>query len=131
MGHITLIGPTNEGTREVPAVFRFMNCFDVAAITPGIASPDPPMARGGTAYADGMLFENCRDFTVIQPMAINAFTQLEETLGDASARAIRITSDCRHGVVKGLHCNHLACDTDIQNDGRDCFVEAPSDAREA
>lgn len=127
--HITLIEPSNEGKREAPAVFRFRNCVHVILINPGLATPDSPMQSDGTTYADGISFESCTDFTVLHPYTTASFTQLGEALTDSTARAIRIDADCRHGFVRGLHCNHLASDIDVENLGQDCYIEALSDAR--
>jgi hypothetical protein len=96
IGHITLIGLTTEGRRENPALFRFTNCFHVVAINPGLAMPDEPYSGG--KHADGMLFDDCREFTVIQPLARASFTQLSDSGGDYTSRAIRIKNNCRSGT---------------------------------
>ena len=62
LGHITLIGVTNEGKGENPALFPFTNCYYVVALTPGLATPDRPIFDA--KYADGMLFDDCREFSV-------------------------------------------------------------------
>lgn len=127
---ITLIQPTTEGIRENPALFRFTNCSQVVVINPTLAKPE--YAYRGHKYADGMLFANCKNFTVIQPMANASFTQAGDEGGDYSARAIRITGQSRYGVVKGLHCNHYASDTDVTIDdtAKYCYVEVLSDGRD-
>jgi hypothetical protein len=129
VGYLTLIGLTNEGRRENPALFRFTNCFHVVAINPGLASPDVPYAGG--KHADGMLFDNCHEFTVMQPLASASFTELGDSGGDYTSRAIRIKNNCRYGVIRGLHCKHWASDTDIEIEAgaKDCFVEAFGDGR--
>jgi hypothetical protein len=96
-------------------------------ITPGLATPD--FAYAGK-YPDGMLFKDCREFTVIQAFESNSYTQL----GDNTARAIRINRGCRLGVIKGLSCKHIPSDTDIEIEPEalaTCYVESFSNDRGA
>jgi hypothetical protein len=138
--HITLIGLTNEGKRENPAVFRFTNCFNIVALNPGLATTDsyysgkyfqnpndPNNWIDARQYADGMLLDNCTEFSVIQPVTTASFAQA----GNNAARAIRIKGNCRYGVVKGWHVKHHATDTDIaiEPEAKACFVEAFSAGR--
>ena len=123
---ITLIGLATEGRRENPALFRFLNCSNVVVLNPGLARADVPYAM--SKYTDGMQFEGCHEFTVIQPYTKG---QGFSDLGDHSARAIRIMNDCRYGVLRGSYCLTHASDTDIEiaNGAKDCYVEAFSDVR--
>lgn len=127
---ITLIAPTTEGRREGPALFRFINCSQVVVTNPTLAQPEYPYCDN--KFADGMLFQHCQDFTVIQPMANASFTQADDKGGDFTARAIRIDKDCCYGVIRGLHCNHHASDTDvmIEEGAKYCYVEVLSAGRD-
>jgi len=127
---ITLIQPTNEGIKENPALFRFTNCSQVLVMNPTLAYPEHPYR--GNKYADGMLFQKCENFTVIQPMAKSSFTQIGDKSGDYSTRAIRIDKDCRYGIIRGLHVKHHASDTDvtIEEGAKHCYVEVLSDGRD-
>jgi hypothetical protein len=75
----------NEGSRENPALFRFINCSHLVALNPGLATPDVPYTYTGGKHADGMLFDNCSEFAFIQPFEKIPFTQL----GDYTARGRR------------------------------------------
>lgn len=127
---ITLLQPTSEGIKENPALFRFTNCSQVLVMNPTLAYPE--YTYGDNKYADGMLFEDCKNFTVIQPMAKASFTQIGDQSGDYSTRAIRIDKDCRYGIIRGLHCIHHASDTDvtIEKGAKYCYVEMLSDGRD-
>lgn len=127
---ITLIQPTSEGIKENPALFRFTNCSQVLVMNPTLAYPE--YSYGDNKYADGMLFKNCTNFTVIQPMAKSSFTQIGDKSDDYSTRAIRIDKDCRYGLIRGLHVKHHASDTDvtIEEGAKHCYVELLSDGRD-
>jgi hypothetical protein len=119
----TLVNLANEGERESPALFRFVDCEGVVLVNPQLATSDGPWNGG---FPDGVRFENCRQCSVIAPFAPGSFA---DAFNNGVARVVRIDAACRNIQVRGLTTHHAFYDTEVECLGQDCFVEVQTVTR--
>jgi hypothetical protein len=119
----TLTNLANEGEREWPALFRFVDCENVLLMNPQLATSDG-FWNGGCP--DGVLFENCRQCALISPYSHGSFA---DAWSNGTARIVRIDARCRNIQVRGLTTTHGYYDTEIECLGQDCFIEAQTATR--
>ncbi|WP_437275221.1 hypothetical protein WME90_28710 [Sorangium sp. So ce375] len=119
----TLMNLANEGERESPSLFRFVDCDNIVLVNPQLATADGPWNGG---YPDGIRFENCRQCIVISPVVPISFA---DSFNNGTARIVRIDAASRNIQVRGLTTTHAYYDTEVECLGQDCFIEAQTATR--